>query len=238
MANATHVASFIGHVSGRALFVGLYEMAGSKLISDAAFKDLEAVRMLIDLGHDPDRDPTRYRPEYQYFDLRLIGALSEWSGRLIIKWPPPEVGWFKWAANSVFPVHAITEEGGLVTRIPHWKEVSMTCDAMALCPEAWKAELRRWRGIYFIFDKAQAKGYVGSACGEENIWHRWTVHARRGGDAKKLRLCDPRNFVFTILEVTNHEMLPGEIVQIESNWKLRLHTIEHGLNDNWEVCAA
>ena len=232
MTKAKHVASFIGHGPGKALFVGLYEQAGSKLITDVDFRALEAVQLLTDLGQSPDPDPAKHRSEYQHFDLRLTGALSEWSGRLIVNWPPPEIGWFKWASKSTFPIHAITEDSLLVKQIPHWKDVSLTCDALKVCPEAWRAELRRWRGIYFIFDTAQAKGYVGSAYGDENIWQRWSTHAKRGGDAKKLKHCDPRNFVFTILEVTNHEMTVDEIVKIEINWTLRLHTIAHGLNDN------
>ena len=231
MAKATYVASCIGHGPGKALFVGLYEQAGSKLITDVDFRALEAVQMLTGLGQNPDPGSTKYRSEYQHFDLRLTATLSEWSGRLIVNWPPPEVGWFKWASKSAFRVHAITEDSLLVKRISHWKEVSLTCDALKVCPEAWKAELRRWRGIYFIFDTVQAKGYVGSAYGDKNIWQRWSTHARRGGDAKKLKLSDPRNFVFTILEVTNHEMSVDEIVKIESNWKFRLHTIDHELND-------
>ena len=230
MAKARYVASFIGHGSGKALFVGLYEQAGSRLIADVDFQALLAVQMLTELGQNPD--PAKYRSEYQHFDLKPTGALSEWSGRLIVHWPAPEIGWFKWASKSTFPVHAITEDSLLVKRIPHWKEISLTCDELKVCPEAWKAELRRWRGIYFIFDTARAMGYVGSAYGDENIWKRWTAHAKKGGDAKKLKASEPEHFVFTILEVTNHEMPADEIVKIENSWKSRLHTIKHGLNDN------
>ena len=75
-------------------------------------------------------------------------------------------------------------------------------------------------------------GYVGSAYGEENIWQRWTTHTKTGGDAKKLKQCNARNFVFTILERTSPDMGKSDIVALEGNWKARLHIVEHGLNDN------
>jgi len=88
-----------------------------------------------------------------------------------------------------------------------------------------------WRGIYFIFDRVLEKGYVGAAFNTENLWG-WTTHVKKGGDAKKLKTCDPANFVFTILERTSPDMEPREIQSLEATWKGRLHTIEHGLNDN------
>jgi len=230
MAKAAYVASFIGHAPGKALFVGLYKQAGSKLVTDAAFRALKPYQRLVELGHKSD--PAKYRRKYQRFDLRPIPDLSEWKGRLIIDWPPPDLGWFKWASKNTFPVHAITQESELVGRIPRWEEVKLRFAELELCPESLRAELRRWRGIYFIYDTEQGKGYVGSAYGDQNIWQRWSMHAKRGGDARKLKQCDPRNLVFTILEITNHKMPADEIFKIESNWKHRLHTIAHGLNVN------
>jgi hypothetical protein len=230
MAKAVHVASFIGEKPGRALFVGLYVQNGSKTISDEAFKALPEYQILTDHGMKPDPDLRRL--EYKYFDLQLTDLLSSWRGRLIVGWPPPELGWYRWAGNNTFPVETITEKSLLVKKIPHWKELALTFDALKICPEAWRDELRRWRGIYFIFDKELRQGYVGSAYNEENIWQRWAVHMARGGDAKKLKRCDAKNFIFTILEITSHDMAATDIIQLETNWKSRLHTIEYGLNDN------
>ena len=161
-----------------------------------------------------------------------MDTLSKWSGRLIIDWPKPEVGWFKWAANSAFRVHAITEDSVLVMDVPRWNEISLTCETLPICPVKWQDALKQWRGVYYIFDRERRMGYVGAAYGNENIWHRWMTHTKKGGDAKKLKQCDARNFVFTILERTSPDIEARDIVTLEGNWKSRLHTIEYGLNDN------
>jgi len=59
----------------------------------------------------------------------------------------------------------------------------------------------RHRGIYFIFDRALRKGYVGAAYGLENIWQRWSRHAAVGGDARELKRSNPDDFVFSILQL-------------------------------------
>ena len=64
----------------------------------------------------------------------------------------------------------------------------------------WKAALSQWRGIYFIFDESDGKGYVGSAYGTENIVGRWLSYAAGGhGGNKELRNRDPARFRFSIL---------------------------------------
>lgn len=40
--------------------------------------------------------------------------------------------------------------------------------------------LAEWRGIYLIFDTRDAKAYVGSAYGSENILGRWRSYADSG----------------------------------------------------------
>ncbi len=103
-----------------------------------------------------------------------------------------------------------------------------------ILPKRWQAKLSEWRGIYYIFDTLDGKGYVGSAYGSENILGRWQRYAKSGhGGNRLLRPRDPQNFRFTILELVSPNMEASEVIQLEASWKERLHTRQpYGLNDN------
>ena len=81
-----------------------------------------------------------------------------------------------------------------------------------------KAALSQWRGIYFIFDQSDGKGYVGSAYGTENILGRWLSYAAGGhGGNKELRKRNPAGFRFSILQRVSPDMEPTEIIRLESS---------------------
>lgn len=106
--------------------------------------------------------------------------------------------------------------------------------ASGILPKRWQAKLAEWRGIYFIFDTSDGKGYIGSAYGAENILGRWRQYAASGhGGNRMLRKRDPQKFRFTILELVSPIMEADEVIRRESSWKDRLHTRQpYGLNDN------
>jgi hypothetical protein len=112
--------------------------------------------------------------------------------------------------------------------------MEFTWAALGILPTRWRSALSQWRGIYYIFDRSDGKGYVGSACGETNLLGRWRNYAARGhGGNALLRQRDPENFLFTILQRVSPDMDAAEIVNLESSWKRRLHTRQpYGLNDN------
>jgi hypothetical protein len=132
------------------------------------------------------------------------------------------------------PVSAILEESLLDSAMPEWHELNLSWEELKVLPSKWRAALKQWRGIYFIFDILDAKGYVGSAYGIDNILQRWENYAVKGHGGNKLLLKrDPQSFRFTILQRVSPDMEPSEIIRLESSWKQRLHTREpHGLNDN------
>ena len=79
-----------------------------------------------------------------------------------------------------------------------------------------EAALSQWRGIYFIFDENDSKGYVGSAYGTENIPGRWLSYAAGGhGGNKELRKRDPTHFRFSIPQRVSPDMEPAEIIWLE-----------------------
>lgn len=169
-----------------------------------------------------------------WFDLRLTSALAEWSGRLVVGWPGIERSWVRWADRNTFPVLAIHEESAFNRAMDPWDELLLTWNELHVLPKRWQQDLAQWRGIYYIHDGATGKGYVGSACGAENIWGRWKNYAATGhGGNRLLRAVKPGNLTFSVLQRVSPDMAPDDVIAIENSWKLRLHTrAPDGLNDN------
>jgi hypothetical protein len=154
--------------------------------------------------------------------------------KLIVQWPGKELSWWRWADRNQFEIHAIREESAFEAEMPDWEQLILKRNELHAMPSRWKARLREWRGIYFIFDSTDGKGYVGSASGPENILGRWENYAASGhGDNQLLKKRKPESFVFSILQRLSPDTSPAEVVRIENTWKERLHTqAPYGLNDN------
>ena len=132
------------------------------------------------------------------------------------------------------PVDAILEDSALASTMPEWNDIALTWADLGVLPKTWRSALSHWRGIYYIFDISDAKGYVGSAYGKDNLLGRWLNYAGRGhGGNALLRHRDPKNFRFTILQRVSPDMEATDVIGLEGSWKQRLHTRQpHGLNDN------
>lgn len=234
LAGAGYVASFIGRESGKALFVGLYSIAACKLLTYEEYWAIPAYRELNDYTqwYTSQAD---FPASLLWFDLKLVTDFyASWKGRLIVRWPPPELAWWRWADRNEMEMVAILEESALAV-MPEWHEMSFTWDELRNLPSAWWSALAHWRGIYYIFDDSDNKGYVGSAYGTNNLRDRWQSYAETGHGGNRLLQPprDPRHFHFTILERVSPDMRQRDIVALESSWKQRLHTRKkYGLNDN------
>jgi GIY-YIG catalytic domain len=230
--SASHVASFIRHGSGKALFVGVYSIGNSAPLTEAEFWSKPALAALKAFGMRGFSEERR--SSCLFFDLELMDFYSEWKGKLIIDWPPPERSWWRRAHRNRMRIHAVLEDSALDQAMQKWNELDLTWAQLSILPKRWQAKLAEWRGVYFIFDRSDAKGYVGSAYGAENLLGRWQTYGASGhGGNRLLRQRDPSNFNFTILELVSPTMPAEEVQAIESNWKERLHTRQpYGLNDN------
>jgi hypothetical protein len=226
LARAKRLVSCVGHKPGQTLFVGVYEVKGYRPISDDEYWAMFEHQEMRDLGRN-------IRSSTLWFDLQLIQELSEWSGKLALRWPPPDRSWTRWAHQNTFPLHAIHPESVLISPMPSWRELVLDWAQLRVLPESWADALSQWRGIYLIHDTTDAKCYVGSAYGEQNIYGRWLNYAASGdGGNKKLRERDPNYFLFSILERVGPDLPPDEVVALENTWKKRLHTRSAGLNVN------
>ena len=222
------VASFIAQEGERALFVGLYRRGKWRPVTDEQFWAIPAVAELRPFM----LRGVEGRETCLWFELEPTDIYSEWKGRLVVKWPVGRL-WWRWAKSNSFPIHAIHEESLLDAEMPPWVQLSLTWEELRVLPTRWKAALSQWRGIYYIFDVKLGKGYVGSACGGENILGRWLEYAASGhGGNKKLKEQEPNGFLFTILQRTSPDMERDEVGRLEASWKDRLHTRDFGLNEN------
>ncbi|HXG51766.1 MAG TPA: GIY-YIG nuclease family protein [candidate division Zixibacteria bacterium] len=234
MKRAAYVAAFIGHEPGKALFVGLYSVKGWKPITPKEYWQIPANVELKSFGHKGFTKKSS-RSSILWFDLAPTDFYDHWKGKLIICWPPLDKNWHRWAhrPKNEMPVHAILEESVLDAAMPEWDAIDLTWDQLRVLPARWKSRLSEWRGVYYIFDTSDGKGYVGSAYGESNLLGRWLTYAAHGhGDNRLLRERNPRKFRFTILQRVSPDMKTPEMIELESSWKRRLHTREYGLNDN------
>lgn len=227
MLKASHVASFIGHEPGFAVFVGIYKNCGYSISTREGRRRNPAFRELDEYDHKDSGHAVLW------FDLVRTRHLQEWSGKLIIHWPPPEVAWSRWAGRNSFRISAILEESLMAQEMPNWRELVLSWDDLRIIPKRWRDTLSQWRGVYFILDVSDHRGYVGSAYGNDNIRGRWENYAKCGhGGNGLLRRRNPKNLRFSILQRVSPDMPPNEVIELENTWKKRLHTHEFGLNEN------
>jgi hypothetical protein len=232
MIKAEYIASFIGHEPRKALFIGLYKIGKTRRLTQAQYWQVPAYVELKKLGMRGFL--TGSRPSCLWFDLKLTDFYSSWKGKLVVNWPPPERSWWRRAHRNEIPIHAILEDSALDTAMEKWDALDLTWSQLGILSKRWQAKLAEWRGIYYIFDTSDGKGYVGSAYGSDNILGRWRKYAASGhGGNNLLRRRDPQHFRFTILELVSPNLEADEVIRLESSWKERLHTRQpFGLNDN------
>ncbi len=227
-----YVASFIGHETGRALFIG----TSRPLTYEEYWQIPEYIEMQRNFGMIGfTQDEARRRGNILWFDLEYnAGFYPEWQGKLVIGWPGPEINIMRRAHKNDIPIISIHEESILEPTMPAWDQIALTCNEFRTITASWRQVLSQWPGIYYISDISDSKGYVGSAYGEENLYGRWMVHAAgEHGDAQYLRQRETKNFRFSILQRVSPDMGVEDIVAIENSWKIRLNTRHpYGLNGN------
>jgi hypothetical protein len=235
---SNYVASFIGlekrkgSAEQTAVFVGLYKVGEHRPLTHEEFWNVPAYQQLKEYGMRGFVEGDR--PSVLWFDLTITDFYKQWKGKLVIEWPRPPIQWSRFASNAKFPIHAIVEDSILHPPIPDWKDCIWSWPELRTLPNEWRKTLRGWRGIYYIFDQSDGKGYVGAAYGEDNILGRWEHYEASGhGGNVLLRQRSPDKFIFSILQVVSHDTEPSDVVNLEGNWKERLHTrAPFGLNDN------
>ena len=230
---AKYIASFIGINAGTAVFVGLYTVKSWRLLDSEEFWRIAENKELHDSYGMPGLGENR--PSTLWFDLDPCDEFyKNWRGRLVIRWPGLERSWWRWADRNIFEIEAIREDSAFEEAMPAWDTLVLTWSELKVLPSKWQDKLRDWRGIYYIMDSSDGRGYVGSACSTENILGRWQNYGVSGnGGNTELKKRDPNNFLFSILQRVSPDMSTDEVIRVEQAWKIRLHTRgEFGLNNN------
>jgi len=233
-----YVASFIGHEPGKAIFVALYKIESSTPLTPKEFKENSVHQALYSYGGKlwfTEEFASDDRPTIEWFDfVEAESFYGNWKGKLIVDWPGLERSWWRRAHKNDLSIFAIHEESEFDGNMPEWRKINFTWEELKILPSSWKKRISQWRGIYYIFDVSDGKGYVGSAYGENNLIGRWINYGATGhGDNKLLRKRDPSNFHFSILERVSPDLGVSEVIQVENSWKERLHTYApNGLNAN------
>jgi len=228
MEQSEYIASFFGHETDKAAFVGVFRRNGERLITHRELVGIPEQLELVKYGLDHSG------PKRKLFDLSLTKTLSDWQGKLIIDWPKPAIVWSRWADKNVFRVDAILTESVFTGQLSDWRSLVFNWGQLHLMPNRWQDVLAHWHGVYYIWDGSDGKGYVGAAYGKQGFYGRWINYKKSGhGGNKLLKLRKPDLFQFSILEWTSSDIEDTEIQSREALWKRRLHTrAPYGLNEN------
>jgi hypothetical protein len=227
------VAVFVRVGHRRQVFVGIYDNLGWR---DRPWGEIlaepEAQFLFQTYGvfaEDKQKDPGQMQA---FFNLLLGPILKEMIGRLVVEVDLTQT--YVRLAESLetkAKVLTIMEEGAAETPPPEWRDMTVTAAFLEAIPSGWANRLAQWRGIYLIVDESDGKRYVGSAYGAENLLGRWLAHTKRDvGVTVQLRLRNPINFRFSILERVSPDMPADDVITLEQTWMTRLHTRTHGLN--------
>jgi hypothetical protein len=107
-------------------------------------------------------------------------------------------------------------------------------------PGSWHGALANLKGVYLISDTATGRLYVGSACGNEGIWQRWSQYAKNGhGGNTDLKAvltekgaAHAAHFRYSLLEFADSIAQDSYVLQRESYWKGVLLSRTFGYNRN------
>lgn len=226
-------ASFVNLMDRSFIFIGLFENFGGSFHSFAEIDSLSQFRSLYECTDATpfcDKDDGAVQGRV-VFRLERMSDLSEFTGRLRVAAPDAPRPYIRKAENLDLSVLSLSEEGYGDRTVTDWRRLTLTKAEIDVLPSLWTATLSQWRGIYLIVDEKDGARYVGSAYGAENLLGRWREHIRKDrGVTVELRHRNTKTFRFSILQRVSPDMQVDEIVALENDWKLRLHTIEFGLN--------
>lgn len=173
MLKAKYVASFIGlekrigSTEQAAVFVGLYKVCDHRSMTYTEFWEVPAFQEMKKFGMRGFVEGDR--PSLLWFDLTITDFYKKWKGKLVVEWPRPPINRSRFANAAKFPIVAILEDSLLLGAMPDWKECIWSWAELSKLPSKWRETLRQWRGIYYIFDQSDGKGYVGAAYGQDNF---------------------------------------------------------------------
>jgi hypothetical protein len=165
------------------------------------------------------------------YELAYDDRLGEYKDRLSVDWGGGTRSWVQLAARQPKTIRSIREHDD--PPFPGKSQFCVDVDEVLGLYASWQDRLREIKGIYLLVDKRTGEQYVGSAKGEDSLWGRFCDYARTGdGGNAELKHRPGARYQVSILQVVDGQLPDHGIEEIESWWKRKLMTREHGLNRN------
>jgi hypothetical protein len=218
-------ASFVASPDGRTLFVGLFT---ARLVGTVPVGQIDAFHGRP-IGSDGNWT------HYDQYDCVRVPELAEYSGRLSIHWGDSASSYRAWVQRAhqqdkpiVELVRTFREE-----EFPGFSRLIRPLSEIETMPATWREALRATRGIYLLACPRSREHYVGSATGADGFLGRWREYGATGhGGNVALKGRDPSDWIVSVLEVAGSVASEAEILEMETTWKLKLHSRSIGLNRN------
>lgn len=220
--NGRYWASFVSPPQGGTLFVGLYEVARFGSVPEGTI--------------DPyTKEPVgrNSKVPYDQYEYHLTDKLSEYIGRLHIKWGDSPSAYRAWVQRADKKDKEITE---LTTNLqedpfPGFTKFIRPLSEIETMPRAWKETLSSSKGVYLLACPGTGKHYVGSAYNEDGFLGRWRDYVRNnhGGNAK-LKGRDWSDYFVSVLEAVGSSASEEEIIALEHLWMNKLLSRSMGFN--------
>ena len=176
--------------------------------------------------------------EFKEYIKRLIIKLDRPVGRDIYNKPFESVQRdFNPEVYEITPSARLSDFNGFNNVLLLHKDLQIIAKYEA--PE-WKNALENVKGIYAITDISNGKIYIGSATGENGIWHRWCSYAKGlTGDNKDFKNIVKEkgedyiknNFTYAILEIFDMKTKDDYIIRREHHWMKVFQTKKFGMNN-------
>lgn len=225
--SAAQIAVFAKDKKTSGLFLGIWDIKGCISNQDLS----KEIRSEIDTYSFPGE----WKNKSAYYLLQYNNIMEDMSERLLIEWGRGTVAWVQSQDKEILEIRGRNSIGDFKS----YDNVLLTYDELKRIFSnpgsniTWLTALSKVRGIYLIREKTFGKLYVGSAYGKDSISRRWENYAKNGhGGNKELKGYDPCNFEFSILEIVSWGISNAEIIEKETQWKVKLGTRKFGLNCN------
>jgi len=211
-------AVFVGTPADETLFVGFY-----------------AVKYLGPLSEDrpkPHMDGIDKAGSCDDYQLTIDERFDDLSGRMVIEWGEGKRSWIQRADRQnkrITELRTAFKE----PEFPGFLNFIEPLSRLDRIPPGWIAALKASRGIYLLTCPKTKEQYVGKADGHEGFWGRWQDYVQTGhGGNVALKSREPSDYQVSILEMAGTAATSEEIYQMESKWKMKLQSLEMGLNKN------
>lgn len=222
---APYWASFVAPPDGGTLFVGLFEVELTGSVPAGAIDPLTGGLV----GGD------KALAAYDQYACRRSSKLSDYSGRLRIHWGDSvsaRRAWVQRADNQdkqIIEIARVFQEEAF----PGFTALVRPLSELETMPSGWKEALRAARGVYLLACPRTREHYVGAAHGVDGFLGRWREYAadQHGGNVG-MRIRDPSDYVVSVLEVAGSAASVGDVLAMETAWKIKLLSRTIGLNRN------